>query len=165
MIPIIIYLAAFAADLVMDILGLVAVAIGLILMKPDDKHLPSWLYLWDNYEDGIDIAGRSKKSKLLNRLPRWAQRYYWLALRNPVHDFAKYYIGLRPGGVYKWIGRPWSEVSYSGGLHIGMTNGRFLQFFYQSSWIYIRLGWYYKGSVESARFCPLILLPGYGWTR
>jgi len=57
-IRIFIYLIAFTATVVMDALGLVMVAIGILNLEPGAKHLHRFFYPWDNHEDGIDLAGR-----------------------------------------------------------------------------------------------------------
>lgn len=94
------YVTLFAlvqlAQLPLMIIGVPLIAVMAALKRyhidgMEDHWDDSFMWLWDNEQDGIDDMGPMN----------WATIFYWSALRNPVHNF----------GLVSWVngagkGRP-----------------------------------------------------------
>jgi len=86
-------------------LGCVLLALALPFVKPKQEYLPRWLRWWDNastyinghYPLGDGLSGdptyRKERAKAGHTNLFW-ERFYWLALRNPMNYFEVFNLGL-----------------------------------------------------------------------
>jgi hypothetical protein len=88
------YLQCFAfmlSSLLMTVIGIPIVAIALLFMKKEDRHLPSWAWLWGNDKDGDGDQWWLSDHYPNGTHTEWWPRFNWFAIRNSCYNYGMKY--------------------------------------------------------------------------